>query len=170
VFPGRQVGRVAHGVVLVHFPEAVLLEAVHELAVTVLVAKAGFFDVVGHVGHAFHAAGHHHVVDAEHDALGAEHDGFGARGAHLVDGGADHVVGQAGVQGGLAGGGLAEVGRQHVAHEYFLDFLRVYPGPGQGALDGLRSQLGGRKSGQYPAKAANGRAYGGHYNYFFHIG
>ena len=60
------------------------------------------------VGHGFGAAGYDAGCCACHYGLGAQDDGFEGGGADFVDGGADDGVGDAGVEGGLAGGVLAE--------------------------------------------------------------
>jgi hypothetical protein len=44
-----------------------------------------------------------------------------SRGADLVDAGARGFDGQAGAHGGLTRGILAHVGRQHVAHQHFVN-------------------------------------------------
>ncbi|NKC14348.1 MAG: hypothetical protein GKR94_19850 [Gammaproteobacteria bacterium] len=43
---------------------------------------------IGRVGHAFHAACHHHLIAAGFEQIMGQHDRFHARAAHLVDGGA----------------------------------------------------------------------------------
>lgn len=60
------------------------------------------------VGHGFGTAGYNTGGSASHDGLGGEDDGFGAGGADFVHSGADSGVGEAGVDGTLAGGILAE--------------------------------------------------------------
>ena len=167
-FAGHHVGGVAHRVVVVHVPQSILAQAVNEFAVAVFVAETGFLHVIRNVGHAFHAARHHHIVEAEHDTLGGKHHRFGARCADLVNGGADRFGRQTGKQGGLPGGSLPQIGRHHVAHENFLHLRGLDPGFLQCAPDGERTQLGGRKTGQHTAKAANRRADSGNNIYFFH--
>jgi len=72
--------------VVVDVPEAVLDDPVGDGAVAEVVTLPGFLEVVGHVGHALHAAGHHDITVAEHDRLGRERDGLHPRRADLVDG------------------------------------------------------------------------------------
>jgi len=123
--------------------EAVAEDAVDELDVAEFSPVAEGGQVVWGVGHGFGAAGDDDVGAGGHDGLGAEDHGFDGGGADFVEGGADGGVGEAGVEGTLAGGVLAEtggvlvgcleiergwgrvvvLGRENVAEEDFFDIF-----------------------------------------------
>ncbi|GAB4129676.1 MAG: hypothetical protein Fur0036_16490 [Fimbriimonadaceae bacterium] len=65
---------------------------------------------------------------------------------------------QTGAKGGLAGGGLTEGGREHVAHQNFIHLTRIHSGGGKGALDGRSTQLGSREATKSPLKGTDGGA------------
>lgn len=90
--------------------QTILQHAVDDGLVAVLGAVTQGWEVVGYVGHGLGAAGDDNRGVARYDGLGAEDDGLETRGAHLVHAGADYGVGDAGADGTLSGGCLAETG------------------------------------------------------------
>ncbi|MNZ88996.1 hypothetical protein D3C78_1078990 [compost metagenome] len=80
---------------------------VQDLAVAHAQAGPGPVQQVRCVGHAFHAAGDHHLGTAGQQHVVGQHRGFHARTAHLVQGGAAGRLVQARTQGGLSRRGLA---------------------------------------------------------------
>ena len=71
-------------------------------------------------------------------------------------------VRQAGLEGGLAGGRLADAGLQHLAHQDVVDRRgrRVEAGPLDRRADGDPAELGGRDAAQRTAELADRRARG----------
>ena len=108
VVRGAELALQAHVLLLVGVRQAVLEDAVDEGLVTVLGAVAEVGQVVGRVGHGLGAAGDDDGRGAEHDVLGAQLDGLEGRGADLVHRRGDGGLGEAGADGALAGGTLAE--------------------------------------------------------------
>ena len=150
-------GAGAHGDVVELVPEAVVHHRVDDLLVADPVAAPGAGEEVRGVGHGLHAAGDDDVGLAGVDHEVGQVDGVHARGAHLVDGGGGHAHGDAGVDGGLAGGDLAGAGLEHVAHEDVLDLLGREPGPLEGALDGEATELGGGEAGERSGELSDRR-------------
>jgi hypothetical protein len=79
-----------------------------------------------------------------------------------------HLLGQAGLQQGLARRVLARTRRQHLAHDHLTDLRRVDVGARQRFLDHDRAQLGGRDLGQRAAELADGGADGRNDDDVFH--
>lgn len=93
---------------LIRIRQPVLEHAIHQRLIPILSSGTQVGQVVRDLGHGFGAAGDHDGGGAGHDGLGAEDHGFEARGAHFVDGGADGGGGEAGAEGALTGGVLAD--------------------------------------------------------------
>ena len=77
------------------------------------------------------------------------------------------VSGKPAFLGRLPGRGLAQVGRNHVAHNHLLHFRGRHAGLVQSAFQRNGAQLGSRQRRQGPAKRANRRANGGNDDNFF---
>jgi hypothetical protein len=118
-------------------------------------AAAMLLEQVGRVGHAFHAAGDDQVDRAAGQRLGAHDDRLHARAADLVDGARLDRLGQARLKRNLAGGGLAEAGRQHAAHIDALDVLALHTGALDRGFDGGGAQVGRRNVGEHARKTAH---------------
>ena len=101
------------------------------LAVTHAKPGARLRQQVGRVRHRLHAACDHDVVGAGGEEIVREHRRLHAGAAHLVDRRAAGGERQPGAERRLARGRLALAGRQHAAHDHFLDLL----GPDLRALD-----------------------------------
>ena len=61
VFCSAQLGVRAHMHIPIGIPESILNDAVHELAVSHLVSRPGFFQQIGRSTHALHPCRHHHL-------------------------------------------------------------------------------------------------------------
>lgn len=107
---GAELGLDTHELLAIGITETIGLNTVDKAAVTVLDASAEVGHIMGDVGHALGAAGDNDIGIASHDGLGAKDDGLHAGSAHLVDGGGDNLVRETGLQGALAGRGLADTG------------------------------------------------------------
>lgn len=141
---------------LVCVGETILQDAVDELLVAKLGAVAHVGEVVGHVGHALGAASDDDVGIAANDGLGGEGDGLDGGGADLVDGGSDGGLREAGVDGALSGGVLAQVGLQDVAEDDLLDLLRLDTSARDGVLDGVCTELDRGLAGERAQEHARG--------------
>ena len=114
---------------------------VEDLVVAHAVAATALLEQVGRVGHAFHAAGHHHVTATGHELVVREDGGFHAGAAHL---GQRHRAGaarQATLEAGLACRRLALACHQAVAEQHFVYLLRGHAGARHGGLDGSAAQV-----------------------------
>ena len=127
----------------------------------VLVALA-HVQQVRRVGHRFHAADDDDIGVAREDGVAAHHRRLHARAAHLVDGGGLKALVFAGLDAGLASGGLALSGGKAVAHDDFVRFARLQLRFGHGGLDGQRAELVGGKACEVAQQAAHRGA--GHTN------
>src|SRR5690606_13659621 len=74
----------------------------------------------------------------------------------LVDGGAASGCWQSGIQRSLASRALLEAGRQHAAHDDFLDVGRLDAGASDSLTSGGGAQFDGRHAGQAALKTAHG--------------
>ena len=88
--------------------QTVLHNAVDELLVAVLGAGTQVGEVMGGIRHGFSAACDDDVRGSGHDGLRSENHGLERGSAHLVDGGADSGVGEAGTESTLSGWVLAD--------------------------------------------------------------
>ena len=68
------------------------------------------------------------------------------------------VVGQPGLERGLARGRLTQAGRHDVAQDALVDLRRVQPGARDGFADGDRAQLGSGERLEHAQELAGGRA------------
>ena len=75
----------AHVQVVVHIPQAVANDGVHEFTGSKPVTRACVFEQIGCAAHVFRAAREDQVRVSALDGLRREHHGFEARPAHLVD-------------------------------------------------------------------------------------
>ena len=96
----------------------------------------------GRLAHRLHAAGDADVEVAGADRLVGEPDRAHARGADLVHGLRGHLLGDAGLDLGLARGDLSLAGLQHLAVDDALDLVGRDLGPIQGLGDRGAAQLG----------------------------
>ena len=101
----------AHKLLLsVCVPKTIRLDSIDEASLAILDTSAEVGEVVGGVGHALSAASDNDVRTAGDNSLCAKDHGLQAGSANLVDGGADDLVGEAGIDGALTGRGLANTG------------------------------------------------------------
>ncbi len=135
-------GEQAHGLVCEDVVEAVVGHVVAEGDVAVFEAFAAFFEHVGCAGHRFLPAGDDDVEFAGADELVGEGDGVDAGQAHLVDAQGGHGHGDAGGDGGLAGGHLAGAGGEDLSHDDVLDLFGCDSGLVEGAFDGDAAEVG----------------------------
>src|SRR5205823_5167878 len=98
------------------------------------------------------------VVDAGHDRLGGEVGGLLGRAALAVDGGADHRLGKAGGEGGVAAHVEALLADLHdAAHDHVFDQCRVEVVAGDQRPEGLGGQVNRVPVLQLAVPAAYGR-------------
>jgi hypothetical protein len=145
LFVARHLERVGHGLagvahvpVLEGTPQAVENHRVDHLAVSHSQALAHAGEQVGRVAHRLHTAGDRDLDVTGLDALVSQHHGLEAGAAHLVDGEGSHVLGEPGLERGLARRSLALAARDDVAHDALVHRGRV----DAGALDGLGDDHG----------------------------
>src|SRR6185295_3204637 len=113
----------------------------------------------GGQGHGFHPASHDDIGVTGQDCLRAVLDGLQAGPADHVEGPGGDLVGDAGDDGGLAGGVLAEAGLQDVAHDDLVDLVGGDPGPCDGFLDDKGPECYGRGLSQTTADRTDRGAY-----------
>ena len=161
VLLGAVLGERAHEApFLIGILQSVHEHVVHHRRVPDSCAAAHFGYQIGGVGHALHAARDDDFALARTQRVHAHHDGLHARPAHLVDGRAGHLLGQACAKRRLPCGCLAETCGQDAAHQNLADLSGIDTSPVQRRLDGNRTQLWRRGSGQLALKSAHGRACG----------
>ncbi|MNS50666.1 hypothetical protein D3C72_833200 [compost metagenome] len=154
-------GKFAHGLAVVGVDQAVVGHVVHGLEVAETVAGARVGQQMRGVGHRFHATGDHDLGRAGLDQVMTEHDGLHARTTDLVEGGRADRQRDAGGDRCLAGRGLAEVGRQHAAHQDFGDVAGRNARLFQRGGDGGRAEGRGRNAVELAEEGADGSALGG---------
>jgi hypothetical protein len=153
-------GLVEHLAAAERVGQAVVDHGVQRLGVAHAVAEAGLGQQVGRAGHRLHAAAHGDVEVPRTDR-GVEDPGRAhARGADLVDRLGADLLGDPGLDLGLAGGDLALAGLQHLAHDDVLDLLAGDVGALQRGLDGVAAELGrverGEAAAHLPDRGAGG--------------
>ena len=120
-------------------------------------AAAVLLEQIGGVGHRLHAARDDQVGIAAGEGFGAHDDGLHARSADFVDGGCLDRLGQASLDRGLAGRGLAKPGGEDAAHVDTVDLVAR----DAGALDGGTDCGGAKVGGGSVGEAALHRAHWG---------
>ncbi len=161
VFVGDVLAGVAHVIVVVDVPEAVLDHRVDERAVAEAVALACVKQQVGRVGHGLHAAGDDDLAVVGEDGLRRQADRFQSRTADFVDGhGADRRRNSR-AQCGLTRGVLSQTRAHHVAHDDFIHRRRVHTRAPHRFLHRNRAQLGRGDIGQRALKFSDRRAHAG---------
>ena len=150
----------AHVAVLDGAPETVVDGRVDQLPVAEAKAEPGARQEVGRAVHRLHAAGDRELRVARPDLGGGEHDRLEAGTADPVDGRRGRAVREACLEGRLAGGGLADTGLQHLAHEDLVDLggRRVETGPLHGGPDRDATEFRGRDRAQCSGELADRRA------------
>jgi hypothetical protein len=149
----------AHGAArLVGVFQAVEHHVVEDAVVADAVAAAGLGQQVGRVGHAFHAAGHHHLRAARQQHVVREHGRAHARAAHLAQGDGAGALGQAALETGLARRGLALAGHQAVAEDHFVHLSGLDTGALDRGFDGHAAQVMGGQRGKVALETAHGGA------------
>ena len=156
---GKQAHRLAAAVghLAVGVFQAVVGHVVQQRAVAIAVAGAALGNEVRGVGHAFHAAGHHHILAAGPDQVMGQHHGLHAGAAHLVERGGPGGWRKSRFQRGLPGRCLTLAGGQHAAHQHFLHLV----GGDAGALDRSLDDNGPQVGGFQPRERAQHGADGG---------
>jgi hypothetical protein len=129
---------------------------VEDAVVADAVAAAGLGQQVGRVGHAFHAAGHHHLRAAGQQHVVREHGRAHARAAHLAQGDGAGALGQAALETGLARRGLALAGHQAVAEDHFVHLSGLDAGALDRGLDGRAAQVMAASEAKSPWKLPMG--------------
>ncbi len=105
------------------------------------------------------------------DGLRCQHHRFQTGAAHLVDRGRTDRDWEPGEDGRLAGGRLPFAGRDHVAHDNFVNLRWIGDaGAFDGSFDGDGSQAGGRKAAQAALEPPAGSADGAQDNGFVGVG
>src|SRR5690606_39298697 len=125
-FFGSEVSTISHCKLIVYFPKPIFQKTVYDLTISIFIAKTGFRDIVGDVGHTLHASSYYHIILPYHDRLSSEHDGFHTRSAYFIDNSAWYFVTNACTNSRLTGGCLAQVCRYHIPHHYLIYFLGIY--------------------------------------------
>ncbi|MCY1173348.1 hypothetical protein D9M73_135040 [compost metagenome] len=119
--------------------------------------RAVFGEQEGRIGHALHAACHHHIDGAGHQRFG-RHDGrLHARAAHLVDRGRFHRLRQASAERRLARGCLAQACGQDAAHIDAVDAVRIHLRAFNRGLHCRRAEFDGGDARKRTLKAAHWR-------------
>ena len=160
VFLGDEFGGHAHVEVFVNVPKAVVNHGIDDLAIADAVAGARAGQQIRAVGHGLHAAGDDDFAFAEHHALRGQRDGFESRAADFVDGHGGDARVQAAAQRRLPRRILAQARLHDVAHDDFVDRVRLDAGAARGFGDDSRAKLGGRKGRERALKFADRRAHG----------
>ena len=133
---------------------------VERLGVAHAEAEARLGQQVGRARHRLHAAADADLDVARADRLVEQDRGAQARGAHLVDGLAGDLLGDPGLDLGLARGDLALAGLEDLAHDDVLHLVGRDVGALERRGDGGRAELGGIDGRQAAAELADGRAGG----------
>ncbi len=144
---------------LVGVLEPVQEHVIDNPVMTGAVAAARFRQQIGRIGHALHAAGHHDLGRAGADDVMRQHGGLHAGAADLVDRRRSRRVRQFGAARGLPRRSLTLSGRQHTAHEDFVDPFRGQICPLNGGADHMGTELmcaEGRKIAHEPAQRCAG--------------
>ncbi|OIQ70686.1 hypothetical protein GALL_476980 [mine drainage metagenome] len=116
---------------------------------------------VGRVGHAFHAAGDHHVGRTDGEHVVGEHHGAHARAAHLGQSDGPGGLRQASFQCSLPRRRLALPRHQAIAHQHFVDGLGPDARPLHCGGDGRCAQFPCGDGGEIAEQPADGGARGG---------
>ena len=165
---GDDLARVAHVALLEGAPQAVVDHRVDDLAVAHPQAVAHARQQVRTVAHRLHPAGHGDVDVADADRLIGDHHGLEPGAAHLVDGQRGDVIRQSAVERGLARRILAQPGADDVAHDAFVDDLRVDARAADGFGDRQRAELRRGEALERAEELARRRSDGGHDHGFTH--
>jgi len=115
---------------------------------------------IGRIGHAFHAARHHHRAVSGEQLVMGNHGGFHPRSAHLVERRGRHVLRQARREGRLARRRLALSGTKHIAHDDLVHLIGRNTGTLQCSLDGNAAEFGRTHGGEFALKPAHRRSGG----------
>mmetsp|Transcript_13544 Transcript_13544/g.23753 ORF Transcript_13544/g.23753 Transcript_13544/m.23753 type:complete len:431 (-) Transcript_13544:20-1312(-) len=152
VLGGAGLAAVAHVLVVVDVPEAVVDQAIDDGVVSESVAVAGTRQIVRNVGHRLHTTRNGHITVARGNAQCRKHHSLHATGTHLVDGGGLGAQLQPSVDDGLASRGLAHTSRHNIAHKHLLKVLlvdaRSLDSVGNGVSTEARSGQGCQRSAQ----------------------
>ena len=147
----------AHGAAgLVGIFQAVQHHVVEDAVVPDADAAAALGQQVRRIGHAFHAAGDHHLVAAGQQHIARHHGRLHARAAHLGQGHGAGAFGQTALERGLARGSLALAGHQAVAKQHFGHQFRRHAGARHGGLDGRATQVVGGQRAEVALEATHG--------------
>ena len=161
VFGGAVFAKGAHAAArFVSVFQTVKHHVVKHLVVAHAVAAPAFFQQIGGVGHALHAARNHDLAAAGHDLVVGQDGGFHARAAHFGQGDGTGALRQAAFETGLAGGGLALAGHQAVAKQHFFDFFWGDASPRDGGLDRSAAQVVRGQVGKTALEGTHGGAHG----------
>ena len=136
-------GSGAHVVVVVGIPQAVLDHLVHQLLVAHAGAPAGVGSQEGSGAHVLGAAADHNVGVAGQDGAGALDDRLHTGAADHAHGVGRNRVGDAGLDGDLAGHVLPKTRGQNAAEHQLVHLLRLHAGAVQSLFDHDSAHLGG---------------------------
>ena len=116
VLPGADFGAIAHVLVAVGIPQAVVHQGVDELAAPEPQAVANSCREIGRLTHALHAAGRDQRNVAAAQVVRRRHDGPHGGSTHFVEGDGAGRLRTAGTERRLPGWCLPDSGRQHTTH------------------------------------------------------
>ena len=125
IFPGEVLRRDAHMIIVEGVPQAVMDQAVNQLAVAQLGAGAAVGEDMRSAAHVLLATGDHHVRLPALDRLGGEVQGFQAGTADVVNGDRRYGVGQPAANSRLTGRVLPGSRGQHLAEDHLIHALRI---------------------------------------------
>ena len=138
--------------------ETVVDHRVERLDVAHAKAEACTGEQIGGLGHRLHATADADLQVAGADRLVDDYRGAQPGGADLVDRLGGDLLGNTGLDLGLARGDLSLPGLQHLTHHDMFDLLGLDPGALQRGLDRDGAELGGVERGQSAAHLADGGA------------
>ena len=142
-------------IVVVSVPQAVLDHLVNQLLVAHASAPAGVGSGEGSGAHVLGAAADDHVSVAGQDGAGTLDDGLHTGAAHHADGISGNGIGDASLDGNLAGHVLAEASGQDAAEHQLIHLLGLHAGAVQSFLNDDGAQIGSGGVLQGAAKRAN---------------
>ena len=156
-FGGDVLGGDAHVVIIEDVGEAVDDHRIGEFDLAHLRAVAQMRGV-SRERHALLAAGDDDPGVARLDLLGGERHGAQTRSANLVNAESGRALGNASLDGGLAGGVLPVAGGQHLTEDHFADLVGGDARARKGRLDDGRAEVVGGDAAESSVERSDGGA------------